>query len=112
MKRSVVLFAAMFLAASPAGAGQASWGLPYGIIASEGNVVLFYTNGARTDPPTCPYPLQTQRFAIPATTDAGKAMISVLLTAHARGKRVFVNGTGNCNTWGDSEGVNFLQVED
>ena len=112
MKNSIALFAAVLFVASPANAGQAAFSAPYGIHATEHGVVIFHTNGARSDPPTCPSPLIANRFAIAATTDAGKAMISLLLTAQARGKRVSVYGTGNCNLWGDTESVSYLVVED
>lgn len=111
MKRSIILLAALF-AASPAAAGYAD-GKPVGITVSEYNVVFFTVVGNRSNPPTnCPATLIPNRFAIPSTTDAGRAMISLLLTAQARGKIVYINGTGNCNTWGDSEGVNYIESQD
>ncbi len=111
MKRSVFVLTAM-LVASPVSASNADFSAPYGIITNEYGVVFFHTNGARSALPTCNYPVIANRFVISANTDAGKAMVSLLLTAQARGKRVFVGGTGNCNVWGDTETVSHLQVED
>ena len=112
MKRFLVLILCFLLIPSTANAGQADFGRPVGIIFTQWNVVLFTTNGVRYNPPTSCANFQVNRFAIPTNTDWGKAMVSMLLTAQARGKRVWINGSGNCNLWGDSEGVDYLVIED
>lgn len=110
MKRLIAFMGTLFLAASPANASQAD-GVPIGVLASEYNVVFFSLNGTRSALPSCATS-QPSRFVIDAATDGGRAMISALLTAQARGKRVFVNGTGTCPIFSDTENVNYLQIED
>lgn len=109
MKR---LLLGLFLisAGTPALAGDAGAGLPLNIIVSEGGAVLFNVVENRTSAPACA--TDPNRFSMPTNTDYGKAMISALLIAQARGKKVFVHGTGNCNVFTSTESVGYIVVED
>ena len=54
-------------------------------------------------PPACA--TQTGRFAVNSTTDAGKAQIAIVLSALARGATVWIQGSGACDVWPDTETV-------
>ncbi len=109
----VMVFLALVLSvANRANAGYANIGTPNAFLSSEYGVQFFRTSGTRVGVPACVTPGQESRFVIDARTDAGKAMLSVLLTAVARGKRVTITGTGTCGIWGDTESVSFIEVED
>lgn len=97
--------------ASAAQASEANFGNITGIFGAHNGAVLFYTSGTRTTAPLC----QTggaQRFAIDASTVTGQAAASVLLTAYAMNKRIYVVGSGACSIWGDTETVLFFTMED
>lgn len=76
----------------------------------RGGVVLFTSDGSRSQTPTCH--TMPNRWAFDATTPAGQAMLSVILTAYSSGKRVDVHGTGLCSAWLDTETVEFINTID
>jgi hypothetical protein len=47
-------------------------------------------------------------FAIDSTTDGGRAMIAVAMSALLSGQPVSVYGTGNCSVWGLTDTVSSL----
>jgi len=57
------------------------------------------------NPPAC---ATDPRMFIDLTTDAGKAMYNMALTAKASGKRLFSAGTGTCST--TFEKVNYMRL--
>lgn len=97
--------------ASPAMAGSAGRGLVTNLVVSNVNVITFLVS-PRASPPSCQSSTDPNRFAISTTTDTGKAMIALVYSAQARGKQIFVGGTGDCSTWAGMEGVGYLVIED
>jgi hypothetical protein len=57
-------------------------------------------------PPSCA--TQNYRFVVSPATDAGKAQIAVILSALARGATVWIQGTGACDIWPDTESILLL----
>lgn len=92
-------------------AGNAGPGTLNTVHVLAGGVLLFHTTGARTAVPACGASLPA-RFAVDATTPAGKAQMAGLLTAYTSGKTVVIFGTGNCGVWGDTETVNYFHTVD
>lgn len=76
-------------------------------INSEAGTGKFQTNGGHPNAPAC---ATTGRWAIDVTTPAGQAMWSTVLTAYSQNRAVTVGGTGQCNVWGDSETVQWVQL--
>ncbi|WP_152569458.1 MULTISPECIES: hypothetical protein [Sphingomonas] len=107
MKKALLALYALTVS-SPALAGTAGSGPPINVLVTQGGPMLFDLPNNRSGAPACA--TQATRFAIPSNTDWGKAMISIILSAQAAGKQVFINGTGNCSTWGDSEGVDYVMI--
>lgn len=115
MKNILSLVAVLSLAlALPAQASEAPAGNIVRVYGMLNGALLFNTTAARTSaPPACQQdPGLAQRWAIDASTVAGQTAASVLLTAYALKKKVFVLGTGNCSIWGDTETVAFILIED
>lgn len=110
MKKLFLGALASLLIASPASAGQAQAGKIFSLFSTEFGVVMFHSNGARSSIPSCVGAGMESRFAIDVKNDAGKSMYALLLTAVAQGKQVWINGTGNCSIWGDTESVNYVYV--
>jgi len=69
-------------------------------------VLIFRVEG-RGGAPAC---ATTGRFAVPLSGASGRAMYATLQTQFARGDTVGVDGLGTCNTWPDSEDVNYLWI--
>lgn len=82
-----------------------------GVFGTSNGAVLFSTDATRTAVPACGQG-NASRWAINASTTAGQAAVSVLLTAWSQHKRVLVSGTGNCDIWGDTETIAYFVVED
>jgi len=76
-------------------------------INSEAGTGKFQTNGGHPNAPAC---ATTGRWAVDVTTPAGQAMWSTVLTAYSQNRAVTVGGTGQCNVWGDSETVQWVQL--
>lgn len=72
-------------------------------------VVLFYTTTTHSGVPTCAASYTT-RWAIDASTPAGKSQLAGLLSAYHTGKRIEVFGTGACSAWSDTETVSYFHV--
>ncbi|MDV6330603.1 hypothetical protein [Asticcacaulis sp. 201] len=118
MKRPItatlVALSALFAYAIPqAFATDASFGYISNLYAMNNGAILFYTSGTRTNPlPACSGPGLQQRYALDASTTAGQAYASVLLTAYTLHKQISVHGTGTCTIWSDTETVMFFNVAD
>lgn len=106
-------FVVLALVSVPALASMAQFGNITAVYGARNGAVLFNTSGARSGPvPACQGPGLGQRYALDASTIAGQTYVSVLMTAYALKKRVYVQGTGTCTIWGDTETVDFIMVED
>jgi len=104
--------ASVALAASPASASTADWGYISVMYGTNNGAVLFSTSGTRTAVPSCQGPGLGQRFAIDASTTAGQAAASLLITAYNLHRKIWIQGTGTCSIWGDTETVQFFQMAD
>jgi hypothetical protein len=74
----------------------------------QNGVVLVYTTGSRTTPPTCS--TVAARFAFDSTTAGGKSQLAGILAAHAAGRQVVIVGTDNCSVYGDSETISYSYI--
>lgn len=104
----IVSTALMMLATVPAQASTTGPGFITTIHALVGGTPLFIQTGSRTAKPAC---ATSNRWAIP-NSSAGQSMLSILLTAYAQGKRIWIVGTGTCPDWGDSETVSYFYIDD
>lgn len=112
LRLMLVVWAALAATAAPALAGEAQ-GTIYFVQAGHGytpeNVFfLVQVDGTRTNSPSC---ATDTRMAINPATNAGKAMLAMLLSAKAAGQTVILYGTGNCQLMGtEFESVSFMRV--
>lgn len=99
-------------AASPCLAA-ASWGNIVNVhpMARYG-VIIFDQSGARSNAPSCQASGIPQRWAFRVDSAGGQSMLQTLLSAYVAGKRIWIDGTGNCSAWGDSETVLYFRIED
>lgn len=114
MPRAAVGFASSaLLSLSPSFASSTNgFGNVTGVYGTSNGAILFSTDATqRSSVPSCGSN-NPQRWAIDASTTAGQAAASLLITAWSQHKRVWVTGTGVCSIWGDTETVSFFNVED
>jgi hypothetical protein len=114
MKKVILLgMIATAALALPANASLAQFGTITAVYGMRNGAILFNTSGARSGTvPACQGPGLTQRYALDASTISGQSYASVLMTAYALKKRVYVQGTGTCDIWTDTETVSYIMVED
>ena len=105
MKKFLMTIAALYSSISIA--GSASQGTLNTVHFMGNGVVLALTTGTRTGVPACAN-TQPTRFALDASTPAGKAQLAGLLTAYSSGKQVVIIGTGTCSSWGDTESIDYF----
>lgn len=110
-KRSItsIAFIMLPLGATPAMASNSSVG-SISIVLPHSAGLFFNQSGSRTSTPTCH--TAGTRWVINTGTPQGQAMAAALLTAYSLGKRISVQGTGNCSLWGDTESVDYFVIED
>ena len=90
---------------SPALASGQTGNVTY--IALADSRILFQLTGSRTARPGCDC---CDRWEVSATTDQGRAILALLMTARAQGTPVEITGTGSCVAGSnDTEGVNYIQ---
>ena len=70
--------------------------------------VFFWIDKAIVGTPACN---TQQRYVINYAAPGGPALYSAVLTALTTGAAVTIEGTGNCTSWGDSEGVNWVRID-
>ncbi|PNQ76361.1 hypothetical protein BA950_07745 [Erythrobacter sp. SAORIC-644] len=84
-------------------------GKVYDVLAMQNGVVMFsLDSGARSGLPACA--TLTSRWEIYAASPAGQAQLALLLTAFASKTTIFVEGTGACSLWADTESVNYFST--
>lgn len=110
MKRAIFSVLALLLAMTAHG-GSALPGTLHGLHFMSTGVVLVSTDGQRSGIPSCAS-TQPTRFALDATTAAGKVQLAGLLTAYAAGKPVGIIGTGVCSAYGGFRDDQLLHVVD
>ena len=75
---------------------------------TTGTPVLMFSTNPYLEPPTC--------NANPAIEwavkldDFGKSVYSLILSAHAQGKKVFVHGDHRCDDWSDRESIFHITI--
>ncbi|PXA88737.1 hypothetical protein DMC25_10505 [Caulobacter sp. D4A] len=80
------------------------------ILILNGGVVLFFTGTvSRSATPSCH--TMAGRWAFDASTPAGQAKLSALMTAYAMKKKVKILGLSACNVWADTETMNYMVLE-
>ncbi len=105
------LAALLTLTAAPAASSSADYGFVSSVYATASGAILFHTSGVKDGAsPSCGAAIPS-RFAIDASTVAGQAAASTLLTAYAMGKKVMVSGSGACTIWGDTETIHFIVIQ-
>jgi len=98
---NIIFSASIYAGAIGSGKVEMIGGQPHGQVS-----VYFGIN----PPPTNKAPCNTHsnyHFVFDPTTDGGKALYSMLLTAEASDKTIRVNGTGNCILGLPMEEVNY-----
>lgn len=113
--RSVALagaIVAMTAAAVPAHASDAQMGRIIHVLGMSNGAVLFSTDGSRGARPSCSGLGNDARWAINASTLVGQSQLSAFMAAYALKKRIFIHGTGTCSIWGDTETVDYFEIED
>ena len=92
-------------AASTADASNSQIGTIGNINAQYGKI-FFAHFGARSATPACS--TQNYRYVFDVQSPDGQAKLSLLLTAVALHKQVYVFGTGACTDWGDTETMDYI----
>ncbi|ASG24361.1 hypothetical protein FBZ91_11427 [Nitrospirillum viridazoti] len=90
----------------PAQAGWSDYGYILDVNVVNNGVYIFRSDGARNSAPGCA--TFNARYAVNAANPGGQALMSALTTAFALHLKVQVFGLGTCNTWGDSEDVQYI----
>ena len=70
---------------------------------------ILFAAGPHVNKPSCS--IVGDEWSISLGTEHGKAMYSMLLSAAAMGKSVFVEGEGNCNGWSDRESPKYMRID-
>ncbi len=102
----------MAAAAVPAHASDAQLGRIVHVLGMSNGAVLFSTDGSRSARPSCSGPGLDARWAINASTLVGQSQLSAFMTAYTLKKRIFIHGAGTCSIWGDTETVDYFEIED
>ncbi|CCW17472.1 hypothetical protein EBBID32_18120 [Sphingobium indicum BiD32] len=92
---------------SAAIASQPSGGQITYVTTMSNGVILFDVSGPRTTRPAC---ASLARWGFNGSTAAGQAKLAGLLTAYARQVSVNVYGTATCVSWGDTEEVDYFNI--
>ncbi|MEA1676141.1 hypothetical protein [Nitrospirillum sp. BR 11163] len=77
-------------------------------LAGGSGIAFVYISSDTTSTPACSR--YADRLAIDPSSDVGKAMLSVVLTAYSLNKKVNIAGTGSCNLWSDSETLQWIVI--
>jgi len=112
MKRFAQFLATALAFASTAAhaSNNTDWAYLTSPFGTSNGAVLFSTAVSTTGRPSCGAGLPN-RWAVDASTVAGRSQLSLLMMAYALHKRVFVVGTHGCSIWGDTETVWYFHVE-
>jgi hypothetical protein len=90
-------------------AGGSSNGLVSSPLVEE-HGILFFGAGSHPNKPACSTAGDT--WAANINTVGGKAMLALVLPAHAQRKKIAVVGKGNCDVWGDKESPALIYIPD
>ncbi|MES9957655.1 MAG: hypothetical protein ABW086_11430 [Sedimenticola sp.] len=107
------LFASLFFD-SCAMAGTSNGYVTSVLVTTDGGnghgVAMFNIDGQRDNPPSCGSIHGGKSWAISLEHESGRGIYSLILSAHSQKRRVYVNGRGNCNSWGDREEPKYVEV--
>ncbi|HEY6528756.1 MAG TPA: hypothetical protein VIZ65_08675 [Cellvibrionaceae bacterium] len=78
------------------------------VMVHSGNAVIFDA-GVHNQKPACS--IVGNHWAFSLTSEDGKAMYAMLLTAAAQNKKVSVYGTGLCSAWPDRETPLYISID-
>ena len=67
---------------------------------NSGKAMIFFDKDKTREPATCVHSAYTRALGIDASTEGGKAVLSMALAAKATGSRVTAHGTGGCGVYG------------
>ena len=70
-----------------------------------GGIAVFHDSGTRSAQPACS---TLNRWAFDATTPAGQAMLSSLLSAYVAHIPIWIVGTGACEVYNNSETASYF----
>ncbi|MES9880669.1 MAG: hypothetical protein ABW185_07290 [Sedimenticola sp.] len=68
----------------------------------NGHAMIFFDKDKTREPATCVHSAYVRAFGIDASTDGGKAVLSMALAAKATGTLVVAHGKGICGVYGGS----------
>lgn len=107
--RHIILLVAILLGASSVYAGSGSGKITFLLVNHDStpNYVVF--NVETITGHACASPSTFGKWAVPLDTDKGRSMLSLLLSAEARGVSITVNGGSNCY-FQNRENVNYIFV--
>lgn len=77
---------------------------------NNGKTIVTFDSDINHQPPACSGN-NHRVMAFDATTEGGKAMLSLALTAHSTQKLVRGRGTGVCTVWNSIETVGYLVIK-
>ena len=83
----------------------------YNITVTVYGTVYFWQSGAARQVPSCAAAMPT-RWAFSASSPSGQAVLALLLSANATGRRVVVAGNNTCDVTGDTESVSYIYIAD
>jgi hypothetical protein len=114
-KRHFCIAIATYLIVSQLYAQNRTWGLVEDpLVVAQSGVAMFghvtadtVVTGTR---PSCSTASLNSYWTLDLKTPGGRAAYAVVLQAHALGRKVAVQGLGNCNIWGDRESVDHLYI--
>ena len=107
MKRyGAAVLSSLLIFASSVNAGSSS-GLVTLVMAHVGDVIIF-SAGPHQNKPACSTAGEDWAFSL--STQTGKAMYALILSAQAQGKQINVMGTNTCPAWGDREAPAYVYI--
>lgn len=106
MRNVITLIICFVVTANFAWAGDSSGKVQH-IMVHKGDVVMF-SAGIHNNKPSCS--TVGEHWALSLSTENGKAMYAMLLSATAQGKTINVKGEDVCNAWGDRESPKYMSI--
>lgn len=67
---------------------------------SNGHAIATFASNLGGTPPACAIAQYSNALALDTTTDGGRSLLALLITAEASGETVSVYGSGACNVYG------------
>lgn len=102
------------LLCTPSFAGSVTGKVTQVLVHSDGGndhgVIMFRVEGQRRDKPVCSTAYEGKAWAISLEKISGRLMFSLILSAQAQGKTIFIAGRGHCKSWPDREEPRFIRL--